>query len=375
MNYNEKILLLNQLIDKNDLEVNIVYDILERCGIIKSNYYSYMTTAPINCDEELLRLKLANYDLCCALITMLLREDYHCNGKFKRRQSSGEVRAIIERIIFWLESMKKEKIQYFSPQSVKALNGFYVYALIDPRNEKVFYIGKGTGNRIFSHEIESTHNARSEKNKLKRIREIEEDGFYVTRLIINWGLTEEEAFASEATLINCFKYMPDCKLTNAVSGHHTHKSLTVEQFDLLYGAVPLEAEDIKHSILVIKLTKLYREEMTKAEIYDAVRGFWNASLRSINTKKVKYVFAVHNGIILAVFQPDEWHFGYEMIDPPQQNILTAQDHERLKNRVYFICKDYNALDDDGKFYVNKSISKLTSNKSAQNPITYLLPHQ
>ena len=140
MNYSEKILLLNKLIDKNNLEVNIVYDILERCGIIKSNYYSYMTTAPINCDEELLRLKSANYDLCCALITMLLREDYHCNGKFKRRQSSGEVRSIIERIIFWLESMRKEKIQCFSPQSVKALNGFYVYALLDPSGFKRYTI-------------------------------------------------------------------------------------------------------------------------------------------------------------------------------------------------------------------------------------------
>ena len=29
---------------------------------------------------------------------------------------------------------------------------FYVYCLMDPRNNEPFYIGKGVGNRIFDHE-------------------------------------------------------------------------------------------------------------------------------------------------------------------------------------------------------------------------------
>ena len=62
-----------------------------------------------------------------------------------------------------------------------------------------------------------------------------------------------------------------------------------------------------------------------------------------------------------------------MIDVPQRDILKPEDYERLKKRVYFICKDYSALDEYGRFYLNKSIANLKVNQSAQNPITYLSP--
>ena len=78
------------------------------------------------------------------------------------------------------------------------LNGYYIYALIDPRDDKVFYIGKGIGNRVFMHEIESGKSIGSEKMKLKKISDIENAGFSVKKLIVNWGLTESEAFAAEA---------------------------------------------------------------------------------------------------------------------------------------------------------------------------------
>jgi hypothetical protein len=62
-----------------------------------------------------------------------------------------------------------------------------------------------------------------------------------------------------------------------------------------------------------------------------------------------------------------------MIDVPQKHILSLEDYDRLKKRVYFICKDYTSLDNEGKFYLNKSIINLKVNQAAQNPITYLSP--
>lgn len=374
MNINEKIALFQKLNSTELLRVELFYDILEKCDALKTNYYDFSTTHPIDCDTELLRLPTADYDLCCALLTMLLREDHFSNGSFERRERSGQVKPIIERIITLLASMNTKSISCFSEKALDSLNGFYVYALIDPRNEKVFYIGKGTGNRVFSHEIESGKTPKSEKAKLHKIQEIEKDGFAVKRLIVNWGLSEVEAFASEATLINLLNYIPDMKLTNEVSGHHVHEALSVEEFELLYGATPLQMEDIKHGILVIKINKLYRRDMSDDELYDAVRGYWKASLNSIKTRKIEYVFGVYNGLIVAVYKPDEWHYIHEKINAPQREILADEDYERLKKRIYFVCEDYKKLDEDGQFYLHKSIVDLKANQSAQNPITYLAPY-
>jgi hypothetical protein len=369
----EKIALFQKLNTDALLRVELFYEVLEECEALKNNYHDYMTTAPVDCNQELLRLQSADYDLCCALLTMLLREDHFINGSFDTRQRKGQVKPIVERMISLLEEKNSPNMKFFSEKAIEALNGFYVYALVDPRNDKVFYVGKGTGNRVFSHEIESGKSRESEKKKLQHIREIENCGYSVRRLIINWGLTENEAFIAEATLINLLNRMPDIQLTNEVSGHHVHESLTTEEFELQYGAVPLEKEDIKHSILVIKINKLYRRGMSDAELYDSVRGFWAASLKSIEARKVKYVFGVYNGLILGVYKPDAWHYGYEMIDTPQRDILDPEGFERLKNRVYFVCNDYRNLDDEGKFYLHKSIVNLKVNQSAQNPISYLAP--
>ena len=373
MSRSHTISMLQELCSNEKASAEAFYLTLEKCNAIKNNYYDYMSTQPIDCDTELLRLNTANYDLCCALITMLLREDHFSNGSFENRLRQGKVVPIIKRMLFLLSSETTPKIKEFSEKAISALNGFYVYALIDSRTNEVFYIGKGVGNRVFSHEIESAKSPKSEKSKLQRIRDIEKNGFEVKRLIINWGLTESEAFISEATLINLMNAISGASLTNIVAGHHIHESLTVEDFELMYGAELLKPEDIKHNILVIKINKLYRRDMSDYEIYDAVRGMWNASMKSIKARGVKYVFAVYNGLIVGVYKPDEWHHVYERIDLPQHDLMDDETFERLKNRIYFVCNNYKDLDEDGIKYLHKSISGLKVNQSAQNPITYLSP--
>lgn len=74
------------------------YRVLEKTGVIKYNYCVYLSE-PIDCDKELLRLSDADYEMCCVLLTMLLREDHFSNGSFGGRVQSGVVDRIISRMI------------------------------------------------------------------------------------------------------------------------------------------------------------------------------------------------------------------------------------------------------------------------------------
>ena len=90
---------LESLLDPKKTMEDTFYAVLEDIGALKYNYYDYMTTEPINVAEELKRLPDADYDLCCALITMLLREDHFCNRSFGKRLKNGEVHPIVEKMV------------------------------------------------------------------------------------------------------------------------------------------------------------------------------------------------------------------------------------------------------------------------------------
>ena len=142
-------------------------------------------------------------------------------------------------------------MEAFSEKSLIALGDCYVYGLVDPRTDKLFYIGKGTRNRVFEHEKESLSSHKSDKLKLKTINEIVAAGLEVKKIIINSNLSEKEAFAAEASLINIFNYISNMMLTNIVAGHHSSGVLTVEEFERINGADELK-KDGYHAFTISK---------------------------------------------------------------------------------------------------------------------------
>lgn len=94
---------------------------------------------------------------------------------------------------------------------------FYVYMLQDD-NGKPFYIGKGQGGRVFCHEndadklLEVIRSENGDRNvdysKLsEKIKTIIKSSGKVEKVIIKWGLTENEAFMCESALMNMYDYI------------------------------------------------------------------------------------------------------------------------------------------------------------------------
>jgi hypothetical protein len=77
---------------------------------------------------------------------------------------------------------------------------WYVYQLIDPRNNEVFYIGKGTQDRIHEHEKEALKGVCS--YKCHKINKIRNSGLNIIKKKIAYFCDEEYAYQIEFDLIS-----------------------------------------------------------------------------------------------------------------------------------------------------------------------------
>ena len=248
-------------------------------------------------------------------------------------------------------------------QKISADGAFYVYALVDPRNDTVFYIGKGTENRVFSHEKDAEKPDAQETAKLKTIQEIKNAGKQVTHLIIHWGLEKEAALAAEAALISLMQFQ-SVKLTNIASGHHCIGAMTAEELEKLYGAKELKQSDVKDNLLLVNVNKLYHPGMDTADVYEIARGNWKVDLE--RASKCKYVLAVYRGIVIGCFAPTEWQKVTEENKADWPKVTQDKD---LGQRAFFTADPKKQNDR----YLGKLLGSWCRTRGAQNPIRYISP--
>lgn len=108
--------------------------------------------------------------------------------------------------------------------------GFYVYLLTDPRDGRVFYVGKGKGKRMLSHQRDARRLDSVNPRKTARILEILDAGLQVDARLFESGLDEAKALTLERTLIAAIGKQ---NLTNHASGIVTHE----EQAKMLLSRV------------------------------------------------------------------------------------------------------------------------------------------
>jgi len=237
----------------------------------------------------------------------------------------------------------------FSQKTTEALR-YYVYALVDPRDNKIFYVGKGYGNRVFAHlacAIEFAH----ETDKLNIIRDIILDGQKVEHFIIRHDLDEDDAYTVESVLIDLLthsKFSFVANISNIVAGHHQwNKGIkSAQELEVLYACKPLLEEDIQHSIMTININTTYKiNSVRHPNIYESTRKSWVLSEQRI--KSVDFVMSEYRGIIRAVFKPTKW----------------------IREGRRFMFEGYEVTDKDiTDLYLNKSVPP--KKPGMANPIRY-----
>ena len=86
-------------------------------------------------------------------------------------------------------------------QKIPADSMYYVYVLIDPRNDQPFYVGKGKGDRVLQHYYEWDLNRTSNRHKTRKIKKLQKLGYEPQYEIVFESSDEQTVLDEEKRLI------------------------------------------------------------------------------------------------------------------------------------------------------------------------------
>jgi hypothetical protein len=209
--------------------------------------------------------------------------------------------------------MEKQSLTPFAEEKL----GYYVYALRNPIDGKIFYVGKGQGSRVLAHAngvIDDPNNDESLKNAT--IKQIHGQGLEVESYIIQHNLKDEEhAFASESAIYGMLKLLSDgldhsqFGLTNKVAPPYfnDYGLRNIQRVLDDYGK-PADCSKVPHNSLLIKVARsgTWRPGMSRQEVWESVRGWWH--LNPSRLKNVRYIIAIPDFVIRGVWEvtPSDW---------------------------------------------------------------------
>lgn len=176
--------------------------------------------------------------------------------------------------------------------------GYYVYILKDPRNDTIFYAGKGKENRLFQHVQCALENA-TDNDKYNLIREILKDGKEVEHFILRHGLEEKLSLEIESTIIDLLGIE---NLTNSVKGHDTWER-GLKTIDEVFQHYDAKAVTFDEPCIIININRLYTRGISAQKLYDSTRASW-----FVGTKRdrAKYAIASYRGLVREVYEIEKW---------------------------------------------------------------------
>jgi hypothetical protein len=164
--------------------------------------------------------------------------------------------------------------------------GRYVYGLRDPRDRKVFYIGKAGGNKAQGNDRVTDHFDDARKTlaepantlpaKIRRIHEIWAEGEDVEWFVIRHGLRqldEQTIFHVEAALIDLLEISQNGSALNVQKGHHGAQHGLLTAGDVRALAVPAVGPTtmLHRPVFIFPVQNAINSDR---DVYSATRGLW-----------------------------------------------------------------------------------------------------
>jgi uncharacterized protein len=227
----------------------------------------------------------------------------------------------------------------------------YVYIYIDPSDNKIFYVGKGSGNRALK-----LDNRNAECQKI--LNKIKENGSEPIIEILVHGLQDDIAAKKiEAATIDLIGIKNLC---NQVRGWESVEfgRMNLEELIAIYEK---EKAIIDDPVILIRINQHYHYGMSDDELYDATRGIWKIGEDRDNAI---YALAVYGGIVHEIYKIREWLPAGTTQYKTRPEINYYADKERWE----FVGEI--AEETIREKYLLKSVEEYFPNH-AQNPIRYV----
>ena len=217
----------------------------------------------------------------------------------------------------------------FDPLQAQRL-GNYVYALKDPRDNKIFYVGQGSSDRIFAHFSEADgllNGTTPYSSKRARIIDVWSDGESVEWSILAHQLPAESLDHVESSIINALEISQNGHCLNKVSGPHSSFLTSGDVKEL--GAKPVDP--------TLRIERLFIFPIHNAlatspdSVYQATRASWkvNGKYNSLEC----YAVGVKDGISLGSFKIESWEPSEDLSAFIGKSALDLENYN-WKNIIY-----------------------------------------
>jgi uncharacterized protein len=236
---------------------------------------------------------------------------------------------------------------------------YYVYMLLDPQDNKPFYIGKGIENRVFNHLACALSDTDISTAKYDKIREIVNAGQAVKHIIVRHGLSESEAFQIEASLIDALTYC-GLLLSNIAGGHNSIEKglMTCDEIIRHYNSEPLQ--QMRADCILININRTYKRGNGTNPIYQATKEIWLIS--EARLPQIKYVLSEYRGLIVEVFEVENWYA------KRRTKNKTIDKDKKIKTQIEVTGYGFNGVvapDEIRNLYLNKSVAHIKQRGAAQ----------